>query len=238
MAGPRRLGRIAGAFYLVNIVLGAFAIGTVPSMLFVSGDAGATAHNLQAHELLYRLSIAAGLVGALTNFPLALIFYELFKVANRRLALLVVYFTLVATAVQISYTVNQFEPLMLLSGAPYSHALGQAQIEALAYQPFAGATLSYDVSSVIFAFYAIAIGVLIFGSRLLPRVIGLLMIVDGIGYLVYGFSEFLVPGFAAHLVPWIQLPVLAGEGSLCLWMLIPGVNEGRWIELERAGPGG
>ena len=51
---PRRLARIAGALYLVNIVLGAFAIGFVRSTLVVSGDAAATAHNIQAHELLYR----------------------------------------------------------------------------------------------------------------------------------------------------------------------------------------
>lgn len=231
---PRRLARIAGALYLVNIFLGAFATGIVPSMLFVAGDAVTTAHNLQVHELLYRSSIVAGLVGAATNVPLAVIFYDLFKHANRRLALLVAYFLLVATAVQISYAVGQLEPLMLLGGAPYSGALGQKQLEVLAYQPVAAAALSYDVSTVLFAFYAVTIGVLIFGSRLLPRVIGLLMVVDGLGYLVYGFSEFLVPAFASHLVPWVQLPVLAGEGSLCLWLLIAGVDEARWSELERA----
>ena len=78
-ASPRQLARIAGALYLINIVAGAFAIGIVPAMLVVSGDAAATANNIQTHELLYRLSLVAHVVVTVTNVPLALIFYELFK---------------------------------------------------------------------------------------------------------------------------------------------------------------
>jgi hypothetical protein len=68
--------------YLVNIVFGAFALGVVPSIL-VTPDMAATAHNIQAHEMLYRLGLAAHVVVTVTNIPLALIFYELFKVVDR-----------------------------------------------------------------------------------------------------------------------------------------------------------
>ena len=36
---PRRLARIAGGLYLLNIVAGFIAIGVVPALLFVEGDA-------------------------------------------------------------------------------------------------------------------------------------------------------------------------------------------------------
>src|SRR2546425_3736435 len=78
-ASPRQLSRIAGALYLINIVLGAFATAIVPAIVVVSGDAAATAHNIQTHELLYRLRPVAPLLGPLTNLPLALILYELFQ---------------------------------------------------------------------------------------------------------------------------------------------------------------
>ena len=98
-ASPRKLAQTAGALYLINIVFGAFALGVVPTILIVP-DLTATAHNIQTHELLYRLGLAAHVVVALTNIPMALIFYDLFKVVNRRLALLDVFFTLVATSVE------------------------------------------------------------------------------------------------------------------------------------------
>jgi hypothetical protein len=52
--------------------------------------------------------------------------------------------------------------------------------------------------------------------------------IDGLAYLLYSFAAMLAPGFASQLVPWIQLPALFGEGSLCLWLLVKGVNVERW----------
>jgi Domain of unknown function (DUF4386) len=115
-ASPRHLARIAGALYLIIIVEGLFATGYVPAALVVPGDAAATAHNILAHELLYRLGLVAHIIVLPCNIPLAVIFYDLFKVVNRRLSLLVVFFTLVGTAVEGANLLNQFAPLMLLGG--------------------------------------------------------------------------------------------------------------------------
>jgi Domain of unknown function (DUF4386) len=89
---------------------GAFAIGFVRAALFTP-DLAATAHNIQTHQLLYRSGLAEHLVVTVTNIPLALIFYELFKVVNRRLALLTAFFILVATAIEAAGLVHEFAPL-------------------------------------------------------------------------------------------------------------------------------
>src|SRR5918912_223125 len=130
---PRRLARTAGALYLINIVLGAFAIGIVPAIIAVGPDAATTAHNIQTHELLYRLGLAAHVLVTVTNVPLAVIFYDLFKVVNRRLALLDASFILVATAIEAAGLVNEFAPLALLGSGPYANALPAPQLQALAY---------------------------------------------------------------------------------------------------------
>jgi hypothetical protein len=227
---PRRLARMAGALYLINIVLGAFAISIVPAMIVVSGDAAATAHNIQTHELLYRLGLVAHVVVTVTNVPLAVIFYDLFKVVNRRLALLDACFILVATAIEASGLLNQFAPLVLLGGGPYASALPAAQLQALAYMPGALSSIDYSIHTLFFGFDIIVFAYLVLRSTFLPRAIGVLLAIDGLAYLVYSFAYLLAPGFAAHLVPWIQLPALIGEGSLCLWLLVVGVNVERWKE--------
>jgi hypothetical protein len=117
-ASPRQLARTFGILYLVNIVFGAFALGVVPSVL-VTPDMAVTAHNIQAHEMLYRLGLAAHVLVTLTNIPLALIFYELFKVVNRRLALLDLFFGLVATALEAASLLSQFATVVLLGGRGY-----------------------------------------------------------------------------------------------------------------------
>src|ERR1700704_774833 len=129
--GLMKLARSAGALYLINIIGGAFAITIVPALLFGS-DPAATAHNIQAHELLYRSGLAAHVVVTVTNIFLAVIFYEIFKVVNRRLALLDVFFILVATAIEAAGLVNQFAPLVLLGSGPYANALPAAQLQGRA----------------------------------------------------------------------------------------------------------
>jgi hypothetical protein len=186
----RTLARIAGALYLVNIILGAFAVGFAPSI------PGA-----------YRLGVAAHVVIGLTNVPLALIFYELFRVVSRRLAVLVVFFTLVATSIEMAFVAAQLP----------SHSVSAA---------------GYDVSSIFFALYGVTAGWLTMRSGFLPRVVGALLVVGSLCYFGYGFTDILAPAAASRLVPWIQLPSLVGELSFTLWLLIAGVNLERWLVMR------
>lgn len=192
----QRLARIAGCLYLVNIGAGAFAIGYVSSVAPTIHDNG----------VLFRAGVAAHLIVTLTNPPLALIFYELFKVVNRRLALLAAFFALVASGVEGASLFLQVE------------------------HPVVAA---YDVYAAFFGFDLMTIGYLVYRSDFLPRAIGVLLVVDGVSYVLYSFVDILAPGLAGHLVPWIQLPILAAEGSLTVWLLVAGVNVVRWA--ERAG---
>jgi hypothetical protein len=231
---PRQLARIAGALYLINIVGGAFAITIVPAMLVVQDNLAATAQNIQTHELLYRSGLAAHLVVTTTNVPLAVIFYELFKVVNRRLALLDAFFILVATAIEAAGLLNQFAPLVLLGNGPYASALSPSQIQALAYLPGDLAPIDYTIHTVFFGLDILVFAYLVLRSAFLPRAIGVLLAIDGLAYLCYSFTDILAPQAAAQLVPWIQLPALVGEGSLCLWLLVVGINLDRWKEQTRA----
>jgi len=232
-ASPRRLARIAGGLYLINIVAGAFAIGLVPAILIVP-DVATTAHNIQTHELLYRFGLVAHVVVTATNIPMAVIFYDLLKVVNRRLALLDVLFTLVATSVEVAGIPSQFTPLVLLGSSHYTSALPPAQLHALAYLPGDLSTIDYSTYAVFYGFDFICVAYLVLGSTFLPRAIGVLLAIDALAYLTDGFANMIAPGFAAHLVPWIDLPTVFGEGSLCLWLLVVGVNVERWKERASA----
>jgi hypothetical protein len=193
-----------------------------------------TAHNIQTHELLYRLSLAAHVVVTVTNIPMALIFYELFKVVNRRLALLDVFFGLVATAVEAAGILSQFTPVVLLSGSKYANGLPAPQLHALAYLPGDLSTIDYAIYGVFYGLDFVCVAYLVFTSTFLPRAIGVLLAIDALNYLVNGFTTMLAPGVAAHLGAWTGLPTIIAEGSLCLWLLLVGVDTGRWKERASA----
>jgi hypothetical protein len=226
-ASPRQLARIAGALYLINILGGAFAIGFVHATLFAS-DPATTAANIQEHQHLYRMGLAAHVVVTVTNVPLALIFYELFKVVNRRIALLAAFFILVATAIEAAGLLNEFAPLVLLGDGSGTSAVPGAEVQQLASLHVQLSQVHYTLYTVFFGLDILCLASLLLMSRFLPRVIAVLLAVDGLAYLVYSFTDFLAPDWAPYLTPWIQLPAPLAEGAFSLWLLTFGLNVARW----------
>ena len=99
-SSPQLYARIAGALYLVVIVLGIFAEAIVRGRLIVSGDAAATAANILASELLWRLGILSEVVALVCVIGLTMIYYVLLRPVSRELALLATFLRLIAIAVQ------------------------------------------------------------------------------------------------------------------------------------------
>jgi hypothetical protein len=230
MRSIKTIARIGGILYLINIVLGIFSIGYVPSIIVVSGDIQATAQNILVHEIFYRVGFVAHIIILLTNIPLAVIFYNLFKVVNRKASLLVVFFTLVGTAIEAVNLLNQFAPLIFLRSTHYQGVFSAEQLQSFAYMSFQFQAIGINLALIFFGFYCISIGYLIFKSTFLPRIVGILMSIGGLSYLLNSFANFLAPEFAAGLVPYIQIPSGLAELTLCLWFLIKGIDVTRWEE--------
>jgi hypothetical protein len=227
-----RLARSAGALYLINVVAGAFAIGYVQMTLFAA-DPAITAANIQTHQLLYRSGLAAHVVVTVTNVPLALIFYQLFKGVSRRLALLDAFFILVATAIEVAGLLPQFAPLVPLGDGSAAGASPPDQLQALVSLTAYLAHADYTLYTVFFGLDLLCLSFLLLRSGFLPRAIAFLLAVDGLAYLVYSFTDILTPPLAAQLTPWIQLPAPVAEGALSLWLLAFGISAGQRTRRRR-----
>lgn len=230
---PKIYARLGGALYLINIVFGFFAIGYAESKIMVDGNSTATANNIIAHEFLYRLGIVAHIIILLTNIPLALIFYRLFRIVNKNATLLVVFFTLVGTAIESVNLLNQFEPLLLLKNNMQVSSFNHEQLSEWVFMLLRLKTAGFNLALIFFGFYGISAGYLIFKSAFLPKFIGILLAIGGTCYLTYSFINFLNPTFSALLVPYIQIPSGLAELIFCLWLLIAGVNFKKWKEQEK-----
>jgi hypothetical protein len=229
---PQRYARIAGLLYLIVIAGGVFAELVVRQRLVVPNDAAATAHNILAHEQLFRWGFAAELIPGLCNMGLAVIFWELFKVVNRRAALLVVFCTLAGTAIESAALLHHFEPLILLQRG-LALGVDPHLLQAQAYMALRMQSIGFAVALTYFGIYCLAIGYLIFRSGFLPRVIGVLLAFEGLCYLANSFVDFLAPGFAGPVFAVLMVSGLA-EVVFCLWLLVKGVNVVKWRESASA----
>ena len=227
-ASPQTYARIGGVLYLIIIVFGIFGELFVRGKLIVSGDAAATANNIMASQLLWRLGIAGDLVMHICDVPLMLIFYVLLRPVNKNLALLAVLFTLIQTAVLVATKLNLFTPLFLLGNADYLKAFEPNQLNALLYLSVKSDSYGFGIGLLFFGCACLVLGYLIFTSTYLPKILGVLMQIAGLCYLTNSFALILSPAFANMISPAILLPAFIGELSLCLWLLVKGVNVSQW----------
>jgi len=229
-ASPRVQDRIAGFLYLIVIVGGIFAEIFVRGRLVVHGDAAATAHNIATHELLYRWGFAVELFYcAFCNLPITLIFYNLFKVVNKNVALLMAFFDLVVTAIESISLLAHYAPLVFLENGHYLNAFTAEQLQAATYMSVQLFELGFAMSLVFFGFDLFLLAYLIVKSTFFPRIIGVLLGIEGLGYLINSFALFLAPALQARIFPYFAVTAIA-EVALCLWLLVMGVNVQRWKE--------
>jgi len=233
---PRTLARIGGALYLFIIVAGIFGELFVRNGLIVTGDATATAANIAAHEGLWRLGIAGDLAMHIADLPLLLIIYLLVRPVSASLALLVVLFDAVQTAVLVATKLQMMLPLFLASDASYLGAFDPAQLHALAYVSLRMDAHGFGFGLIDFGCGCLVLGYLIRRSGYLPKLIGIGMQIAGACYLVNSFALILAPKLANAMVPAILLPPFLAETSFALWLLFRGVDEARWNAFSERAP--
>jgi uncharacterized protein DUF4386 len=233
---PQLYARIGGLLYLIIIVTGLFGEAFVRDKLIVSGDAAATARNILASESLWRFHIAAELFLLICAIALLMILYVLLRPVSRELTLLAVFFNLVSIGLEAATTMYLIVALFPLGNAGYLKAFSSEQLYALTNLALKSHGHGFSVSLLFFGCFCVVIGRVIFRSGFLPKAIGVLMQIAGLCYLTDSFALILAPAFANRLFPAILLPAFVGEASLCLWLLLKGVNVQRWK--ERAGAAG
>jgi hypothetical protein len=199
----------------------------VRSKLIVSGDAAATANNIMAAEGLWRLSFAGDLIVTVCYVPITLILYVLLRPVNRNFALLAAFFSLVGCAVGGIAALGHFAPVLLLGGSGYLKAFDLHQLQALAFLALKLYGYGSAISLVFFGFYCLFLGYLIFGANYLPKTLGVLLAIGGLGYLANTFAGFLVPAFPARI---FLLPGIVAELALTVWLIVMGVNVPKWQE--------
>src|SRR5208337_5027468 len=228
---PRLKARMAGAFQLLEALTAGFGQVIVLGRLVVAGNAGATAANILGHERLFWLGFASSLIGVACHIAWALLLYELLKPVNRSLSLLAAFFILVACAIQGLTSLFYLAPLLILQGGSSLSAFTAEQLQALALVFLKLNSYAFDIYLVFFGFWCVLIGYLIFRSTFLPRVLGVLLAISGLGWVTY-----LYPPLANYLfLPYIAAASALGEIPLELWLIVMGVNVQRWKEQASAG---
>lgn len=220
---PRAQARLAGALYLLIIILGLTGELAIRSALVVPEDPLATAANILAAEWPFRLAFAFDAAMALSDAVLAVLLYVILRPAGAALALAAMVLRLIQTAILAANLLNQHAALLILTGDRPELAAP----EALAFLFLDLHAHGYDLGLIFFGASSLALGALIFRSGYLPRVLGILIAGAGAVYLAGSGIRFLAPGYSDAFMAAYLLPVVA-ETALAIWLLLKGVERDGW----------
>jgi hypothetical protein len=229
-ASPRFKARMAGVSYLLGSLTSVFGQMVVLGMLVVSASATATAANILSHESLFRLGFVSSPMTVPFHLVWAVLFHGLFRPVNRSVSLLAGFVMLMACTMWAFSSLLYIAPLLVLKGKISLSAFAPEQLQALALILLKLNAQAYDIGLVFFAFWCALIGYLIFRSTFMPRIIGALEALAGLGYLTLLWQP-----LAHYLYPYNLALAGPGEISLLLWLLVKGVNEQRWNEQASLG---
>jgi hypothetical protein len=219
---PRPTARTVAVVYLLYFLtaaLGAFLMRG----LIVPTDAVATAQNLLAHQSLYRSGFEVGLVANTVYLAVTALFYGLLAPVNRTLAMMMAFFGVVGSAIQIFAGLLQLAPLTILPDTQLATAFTVTQLQAAVMLSYKLYTQTFYISLVLFALFDILLGYLIYESTFLPRAIGALLVIAGVAWL-----SVLWPPLAMSIRPAVIAIGGIAEIILMGWLLLKGVDVSKW----------
>lgn len=226
-ASPQSYVRIAGACYLLIILLGALGQLVVRGSMIVPDNAIATVENILASPLLWRLGAVGDIAMHLLDIPLMIILYFLLKPVHKPIALMALALNVIQTAVLATNKLALITPLILLGNAHYAIAFTPEQINAQIMLLLEVHNYGFGLGLIFFGFACLCYGYLIFKSRYFPKAIGAFMAAAGLCYLINSVVLIIAPALSAYTFALLGV-CLGAELSFCIWLLVKGVNLQYW----------
>jgi len=220
---PQVYARSVGLLYLTVIIAGIIAQMVISGKIIVDGDAVATATNILTHKNLFQLGFTVYLIEMASQIAQTVLFYILLKPVSRSIALLALFFSIIGCTIKTLGRLFYIAPLLILGGSHYLSVFNAEQLQALALLLLNVNNQAAGMALAFFGFSTLLNGYLIFNSTFLPRFLGVLSVIGGLGWLT-----FLYPPLGLQLFPYILLVAMIGSISSILWLLIKGVDVEQW----------
>ncbi|NIP22703.1 MAG: DUF4386 family protein [Phycisphaerae bacterium] len=229
----RKAARVVGFMYLLFLPFGVFAEFYAFGQLVVYDNAAETARNIMAHERLFRLGIAANLIGFATVVVLITALYVVLKPVNRNFALGAAFFRLIEVSMVVVTTLNDLDVLRALSGADYLRVFEADRLQALARLSIGASGAAYSIGLLFFGIGSSVFCYLWFKSKYIPRALAAWGVLASLWTGACVFASIIFPEFAKVVtVFYYGGPIFFFELTMGFWLLLKGLRPSRVAEVR------
>ena len=214
------LARLTALFYLTVIVAGGWSELFVRSDLLVPESISATAANISESSGLLRTAFAADMVMVAAFLMVGLGLWALLRGVSREAATAMLVFNAISVAVMSANLLNH---AALVALANYETQLDEGTFQALSAFFLEMHGIGYLVAQVFFGLYLLPLGVLVYCSGMLPKALGVLLIVGFAADMGQIAVEFFTPDVSS-LADVVSAPAGIAELALTVWLLVKGIR--------------
>jgi uncharacterized protein DUF4386 len=217
----RTIAKIAGFFYLLYIIT--FASSSFIQSESVTWANAGTNRNLIASESLFRVGFTTEIISVVFFLLAAWSLYVLLKPVNQNLALLFLIVNVTGVAVECGNAIIHFGALLLAHSSDYATAFTAGQAQGLAILLLKVSGSGDMISALLYGVWLFPLGWLVIKSGFLPRILGILLLLDGASLVVCFVQLCLFPLYQKFTYPLYPLMFIA-ELGLSLYLLIKGTR--------------
>jgi hypothetical protein len=235
----RQAAIIAGIGFLITLagVVLATICGTDPGII-VPGDAAATADKIVDSGGMFRTGIIGWLIAILGDVVRAWALYVFFKRVNKNVALLAAWWMLLHDAIFGFANSCLVVVSELLGGSGYFAGLPLDTVHPLMMMLLKMHFYGFEIGLLFFSFHLLLLGYLALKSGYVPKILSVLVLIAGLGYLVDSAGIIILPHYPALLTNVLALPNIVGELALVVWLVFKGgkilsKDEGRVSKEEK-----
>lgn len=219
----KKQARTAGLLYGLVALTAPVGLIYIPGKLFVTDDAAATADHIRASSLLLHVGIASELFHQAIEVFLVLVLYALFKPVNKPLARQMAILGFLPIPIVFLNVLNEIAALLLVSGANFKAVFDKPLLDALAMLFIRLHGQGLQVASIFWGLWLFPFGLLIMRCGFIPKALGILVMVAGVGYLLGSFTSLILPHPVGILGDVAGILTL-GEPPIIIWLLIWGAK--------------
>ncbi len=215
-----RIARVTGGLYLGFILTSVLAdlLGHIGL-----GSAEQVQQAIATNEPSFRLGLVVALISAFLFVMAAWGLFVLLRPVNRDLALLFLVLNAIGVAIQCASMLPLAAAMLMADGTNHLQGYSAGQLEGLAFLSISVYKTGFVMAQLFFGAWLFPLGYLVYKSEFLPRVLGALLLLDGVAVIVWFVQALILPDYPAIHVPGLVVSVLA-EVGLALWLLVKGVT--------------
>lgn len=225
MISNKKTARIAGLLFLLMVLSGLFAELFFRQKVFTDDIAETTARIL-ANPLLYRAGILSDIIMSLSYLLTALALHRLLSTVDEWQAKAMVLFAVAGSVILMVNVLNEYMPLIYTSAQ--ISAFNIAQLGELSQFSFAKYNNGYMVGQVFFALWVLPLGILICRSGFIPKVFGILFLVEAGCGLLSVAAYFLLGDVT--MTNLLLLPGTVAEFAFLVFLLVRGINSKKLVK--------